>query len=176
MKDLTAMPLQLHSSGHPINPDLFLVLEQTKSQTNILRPKNDTEKLHRKLIFDVVNEVLVQKLELTSPYIKTRKLSRILPTGQRLLRQVCSEIDQLENENLKGENSENDDNLVSGEQVLKKSVEWQHFGSEMEEIVLEIERSIFKELIDDVVCCELDAAVAALQTKNQRRRKQLFTK
>ncbi|XP_039131470.1 protein LONGIFOLIA 1-like [Dioscorea cayenensis subsp. rotundata] len=100
MKDLTAMPLQLHSSGHPINPDLFLVLEQTKSQTNILRPKNDTEKLHRKLIFDVVNEVLVQKLELTSPYIKTRKLSRILPTGQRLLRQVCSEIDQLENEKL----------------------------------------------------------------------------
>ncbi|KAM0937499.1 putative protein LONGIFOLIA [Dioscorea sansibarensis] len=176
MKDLTAMPIQLHSSGHPINPDLFFVLEQTKSQTNILQPKNDTVKLHRKLIFDMVNEVLVQKLELTSPYIKTGKLSRILPTGQRLLRQVCSEIDQLQNESLKDENSDNnDDNFVSGEQVLKRSVEWQHFGSEMQELVLEIERSIFKELIDDVVCCELDAA-AALQTKTQRRRKQLFAK
>ncbi|KAJ0963510.1 hypothetical protein J5N97_028632 [Dioscorea zingiberensis] len=178
MKDLTAgpigtMPLQLHPSGHPINPDLFLVLEQTKSET-ALRQKNGPKKLHRKLIFNVVNEVLAQKLELTSPFKKVRKLSRSLPTGQRLLKEVCLEIDQLQNESSNSEKDGDNDNLISGEEVLRKSVEWQDFGSEVPELVLEIERSIFKELIDEVVCCEADAA--ALQAKSHRRRRQLFAK
>ncbi|KAM0951369.1 putative protein LONGIFOLIA [Dioscorea sansibarensis] len=189
MKDLTSrlaapMSIQLHPSGHPINPDLFTVLEQTKSGLLSqlkpvpeigLKPKSSPEKLHRKLVFDVVNEVLVQKLELTSHdplstlLIRTRKFARNLPTGHRLLKEVWVEIDELQSESLKDVNGEEDDNLISGEQG------WENFGTEMPSMVLEIERSIFKELIDEVVCGEANAA-AGLHAKSNRRRRQLFAK
>ncbi|CAN8234877.1 unnamed protein product [Cochlearia groenlandica] len=61
---------QLHPSGHPINPELFFVLEQTKgnSATHLLHREESTalnkEKLNRKLVFDTVNEILVEKLAL----------------------------------------------------------------------------------------------------------------
>ncbi|KAJ0980166.1 hypothetical protein J5N97_008421 [Dioscorea zingiberensis] len=195
MKDLTSRPaapmsIQLHPSGHPINPDLFIVLEQTKSgllsqlkpvpETD-LRPKFSPEKLHRKLIFDVVNEVLVQKLELTSHdplstlLIRARKLARIVPTGHRLLREVCAEIDELQAESLKDVNGEEDNNLISGEDVFQQEQGWDNSVVEMPGLVLEIERSIFKELIDEVVCGEANAA-AGLYAKSNRRRRQLFAK
>ncbi|KAF8112497.1 hypothetical protein N665_0064s0122 [Sinapis alba] len=56
LRDLSS-EFQLHASGHPINPELFLVLEQTKR-----RSSSGNEKLNRKLVFDAVNETLVKKL------------------------------------------------------------------------------------------------------------------
>ncbi|KAG4940735.1 hypothetical protein JHK87_044606 [Glycine soja] len=62
------LTFQHHSSGHPINPELFLLLEQTKLGSLLLKDKSrfgkaaymklNTEKWQRKLIFDVVNEIL----------------------------------------------------------------------------------------------------------------------
>ncbi|KAK6123128.1 hypothetical protein DH2020_043124 [Rehmannia glutinosa] len=49
---------QFHPSGHPINPELFLVLEQTKASTLLMI---DT-KLHRKLIFDALMRFLQENL------------------------------------------------------------------------------------------------------------------
>ncbi|GJW41860.1 longifolia 1-like protein [Tanacetum coccineum] len=67
---------QFHSSGHPINPELFLVLEQTKfSNLPKQEPSNkkllNKEKFHRKLIFDTVNEVLAKKLALVVPSLES---------------------------------------------------------------------------------------------------------
>ncbi|KAI7984711.1 Protein LONGIFOLIA 1 [Camellia lanceoleosa] len=73
LRDLNSITttFQLHPSGHPVNPELFLVLEQTKASTrlkeesnieNVVLMKNDKEKFHRKLLFDAVNEILVGKL------------------------------------------------------------------------------------------------------------------
>ncbi|XP_050151610.1 uncharacterized protein LOC126626347 [Malus sylvestris] len=64
---------QLHPSGHPINPELFYVLEQTKASSLLAKEecipdkvtlaKQEKEKSHRKLIFDAVNEIVVHKLD-----------------------------------------------------------------------------------------------------------------
>nr|GEV91737.1 protein longifolia 1 [Tanacetum cinerariifolium] len=59
---------QFHSLGHPINTELFLVLEQTKfSNFPKQEPSNkrllNKENFHRKLIFDTVNEVLAKKTD-----------------------------------------------------------------------------------------------------------------
>ncbi|XP_035838338.1 protein LONGIFOLIA 1-like [Helianthus annuus] len=61
---------QFHSSGHPINPELFLVLEQTKFR-NTPEKIIKKEKFHRKLIFDAVNEILAGKLALAVPFQKS---------------------------------------------------------------------------------------------------------
>ncbi|XP_073005037.1 protein LONGIFOLIA 2-like [Typha latifolia] len=188
VKDLSSgetgsTPIQLHPSGYPINPDLFLVLEQRKSgwlakpanmHQNINRSKYDPNKLHRKLIFDMVNELLTQKLELTSlgflpgQSCRAKNLAQKFPSGLHLLKELCSEIEQLKNE--KG--SCNDDrNMLSGQVVLRKSEGWTNFGREIPPVVLDIERSIFKELIDEVITGE---AVSGLQAKASRQRRKLF--
>ncbi|KAK1306344.1 Protein LONGIFOLIA 1 [Acorus calamus] len=111
LRDLTTAPVQLHPSGHPINPDLFLVLEQTKSgrllkaepvSNKAPRTKTDQEKVHRKLIFDAVNENLIQKLALAGPNSEpwvqavAVKLALRPPSGHRLLKELCSTIDQFQ--------------------------------------------------------------------------------
>ncbi|RDX92248.1 Protein LONGIFOLIA 1, partial [Mucuna pruriens] len=64
-----------HSSGYPINPKLFLALEQVKTNKmcfNIehnakkIAGLNSPEQMQRKLIFDVINDILAQKLILES--------------------------------------------------------------------------------------------------------------
>ncbi|XP_038982054.1 protein LONGIFOLIA 1 isoform X1 [Phoenix dactylifera] len=193
MKDINIgpmgpMPIQLHPSGRPINPDLFLVLEQTKSgmltklesiHENIPRPKPEREKIHRKLLFDVVNELLIQKLELTSPgaqpylMLRARKLAGSFPSGQQLLRELCSEIEQLKADTSISDCCNDDSNLISGQDVLRQSKGWYEFGTEVPDVVLEIERMIFKDLIDEVVSGE---GASGLQTKASRGRRQLFAK
>ncbi|KAG1347781.1 protein LONGIFOLIA 1 [Cocos nucifera] len=193
MKDIDCgtmgpMPIQLHPSGHPINPDLFLVLEQTKSSMptklesiheNTPRPKLEREKIHRKLLFDVVNELLIQKLELTSPgaqpylMLRARKLAGRFPSGQQLLRELCSEIEQLKADTTIHDCCNDDTNSISGQDVLRQSKGWHEFSTEVPDVVLEMERSIFKDLIDEVVSRE---GASGVQTKASSWRRQLFAK
>ncbi|KAG1341953.1 protein LONGIFOLIA 1 [Cocos nucifera] len=180
-----SMPIQHHPTGHAINPNLFLVLEQTKpaglskpepAPEKTLQPKPDPEKLHRKLVFDVVNEILLQKMDLVIPnprcnlLLEARKLS-----SQHLLKELCLEVDQLQAERLKASSfdDDGDGNLISYKHLLHQSEGWTDFGSELAGLVLEIERSIFKDLIDEVVTGE---AASGLQTKPSRLQMQLFAK
>ncbi|KAF3524641.1 hypothetical protein F2Q69_00050389 [Brassica cretica] len=61
------------SSCHPINPELFFVLEKTKgsSTTHMLLKEEskvlNKEKLYRTLVFDTVNNILVEKLVRLKP-------------------------------------------------------------------------------------------------------------
>ncbi|KAI3895254.1 hypothetical protein MKX03_030603 [Papaver bracteatum] len=106
------MSLQPHPSGHPINPDLFYVLEQTKTSNNYLTGTEkiceenavasnayQQEKLHRKLVFDSVNEILEHKLDsvgpLLNPWLQSNKLAGRTLNAQQLLRDLCSEIEKL---------------------------------------------------------------------------------
>lgn len=175
--------IQLHSSGQPINPDLFLVLEQTKiswlSKTepackSILRSKADKDKLKRKLLFDTVNEILIQKLSLTdpqcNPWLLPSKLAGEVPSGQRLLKELCSEIDRLKPNNL----DDNDDRSKSilREDVMRRAESWKDFCKEISDLVLNIERLIFKDLVDEIV----NGESLSLRAKKSRRRRQLFPK
>ncbi|XP_078180122.1 protein LONGIFOLIA 1-like [Carex rostrata] len=170
MKD--SLEVQLHASGNPINPDLFLVLEQRKSGW-VVKPegriKSDPQKTHRKLMFDLVNELLLQKLDFKTMVMKSIN-RQVSFGGQKLLREICAEIEELKRE--KG-SSEDESNVLSGKDMMKRSDGWAHFGREASGIVLDIERSIFKELIDDVVTGEV---MHGPKARANRRRKQLFFK
>ncbi|GJS48539.1 protein longifolia 1 [Tanacetum coccineum] len=160
---------QFHSSGHPINPELFLVLEQTKfSNLPKQEPSNkkllNKEKFHRKLIFDTVNEVLAKKLALVVPSLETFssksfKLANKTLNGQNLLRDLCMEIEELLQVKKKKEDAslhEEDDGLktILWEEVLNRAESWTDYDGELPVIALELERLIFEDLVNEVVLVE----------------------
>lgn len=179
---------QLHPSGQPINPELFFVLEQTKASTVLLKEEHvpgklgqsnpDKEKAHRKLIFDAVNEVLVKKLASlgpsNEPWLKPSKLARKTMNAQKLLRELCSEIEQLQINKSQCNLEEEDDGLkrILSEDVMHRSESWTGFDGDMSGLVLDVERFLFKELVDEIVLGE----AANLRTRPGRRCRKLFVK
>lgn len=155
----------LHSSGYPINPVLFLTLEQIKTNKmhfNIehgvkkIAKMNNHEQMQRKLIFDVVNEILVQKLILESsstlwskPYQPERRKLK----GQQLLDVLCTKIDKLQHKNRNVGLANEDEDLTSllWEGLMHQPTVRTECHSEIPNIVLDIERLIFKDLITEVV-------------------------
>ncbi|KAL2254105.1 protein LONGIFOLIA 2 [Sesamum indicum] len=186
LRDLSSSlsDFQFHPSGHPINPELFLVLEQTKGST-LLKEEcglkktaqlTTSEKFHRKLIFDTVNEILARKLVEGGPHFEAwsrpRKLARTALNAQKLLKELCSEIEELQAKNPKCISDEEDDgwkNILCND-VMHWSESWIDFDAEISGAVLDIERLIFKDLVDEVVIGES----AGLITKPGRRK--LFAK
>lgn len=159
LKELTAdamTPIQAHSSGYLINPDLFFVLEQTKSSRTCKeepgetglpdKQKTDHEKAHRRLIFDTVNELLIKKLSVfdADPWIRSSKLTTKSLTGQRFLHEICGEIDNL------ADNCYNDDDDVVYSLTCQLE-NWCDQRKDISAVVLDIERMIFKDLVDDIV-------------------------
>ncbi|KAJ6676858.1 LONGIFOLIA PROTEIN [Salix viminalis] len=187
LRDLSSglSTFQLHPSGHPINPELFFVLEQTKASNLVsqeecspgesFHSKTNPEKFHRKLIFDAVNEILVKKLALVGlspePWLKSGKLAKKTLSAQKLLKELCSEMEQLLVK--KSECSLEEDGLKSifWYDVMRRSESWVDFHSETSGIVLDVERLVFKDLVDEIVIGE----AAGFRTKPGRRR-QLFGK
>lgn len=183
--DLTAF--QLHPSGHPINPELFFVLEQTKASSllskedrgpgKVANSKPDREKFHRKLIFDAVNEILVAKLSLVGmcpePWPKPERLARKTVNAQKLLKELCIEIEQFQAKKLVCSMEEEEDGMKSilWEDVMHRSGSWTDCRSEISGMVLDVERLIFKDLVDEIVIGE-----AACARAKRGRRRQLFTK
>ncbi|XP_077222728.1 protein LONGIFOLIA 1-like isoform X2 [Tasmannia lanceolata] len=189
LKDLasTRTPIQLHPSGQPINPNLFFVLEQTKANCpsksepkygNVLQSKPDKEKLHRKLVFDSVNEILVRKLVFTcqsEPWLRPDKLMGTTPSGQQLLRELCSEIEQLRAYGSERSLDDDDDDWLGSllrADVMCREESWTDFCREKSGMVLDIERLIFKDLVDDIV----NGESLTQQARLSRRRRQLFAK
>ncbi|KAI4346689.1 hypothetical protein L6164_007562 [Bauhinia variegata] len=154
----------IHSLGHPINPRLFPALEQiktTKGVSNIggsnkkIVKTSNPEQTRRKLIFDVVNDILVQKLalETSSQWFQPNKLTGRKPWGEQLLNELCSEIDQLQCNKSNSSLADEDENLRSllqGDPMLHQTI-WTNCYSEISDIVLDVERMIFKDLITDIV-------------------------
>ncbi|KAK8507054.1 hypothetical protein V6N13_069847 [Hibiscus sabdariffa] len=178
--------LQLHPSGHPINPELFFVLEQTKASSLLAKAdsnsgkekKPDHEKFHRKLIFDLVNEILVGKLALVgaSPesWIYSGKLARKTLNAQKLLKELCTEIEHLKanKSNSNTEEEEEDLKNILWEDVMCQSESWTDFNSEISGMVLNVERLVFKDLVNEIVLGQ----GGILRSNQQRRRRQLFSK
>ncbi|CAA2990259.1 Hypothetical predicted protein [Olea europaea subsp. europaea] len=176
---------QFHPSGHPINPELFLVLEQTKASS--LRKEEFSaekttqlltrEKSHRKLFFDVVNEILRRKLAsigpLSEPCLRPNKLARKGFNAQKLLKELCSEIEELQMEISKCSFVDEDSGLkrILHEDFMHQSETWISFNGKISGVVQDIERLIFKDLVDEVVV----GKVTGLKTKTIRRG-QIFAK
>ncbi|XP_056685349.1 protein LONGIFOLIA 1 isoform X2 [Spinacia oleracea] len=178
---------QLHPSGHPINPELFYVLEQTKASSLLAKGENvdevslsksKPEKFHRKLIFDAVNEILTEKLAIegppTEPWLKPTKLAKKTLNAQKLLRELCSEIEllQIKKQDFSPEEEEDVLKCILWEDVMHRSDSWTDFRGEFSNVVLDLERSIFKDLVDEIVIGES----ARHRRKPNRRCRQLFSK
>ncbi|KAJ8773144.1 hypothetical protein K2173_028321 [Erythroxylum novogranatense] len=177
---------QVHPSGHPINPELFLVLEQTKSSSlawkeeysprESMTSKKNLEKSQRQLIFDVVNEILLKKLALLEPclesWLKSYKLARKTLSAQKLLKELCSEIEQLQVKKWECSSEEEEDGLkgILWEDEVQRWEGWTDFNAEVSGLVLDVERLIFKDLVDEIVRGE----AARARPKQQARRRQLF--
>ncbi|CAJ1833777.1 unnamed protein product [Sphenostylis stenocarpa] len=146
-----------HSPGHLIDPKLFFALEQMKTKKRHFNIEDNAkkiariinpEKMQRKLIFDVVNDILVQKLILDSSsalWCQPNELAGRTPKGQQLLDELCTEIDQLQPQNGHISLIQEDENLKHYHAI------WTNCCNEMPNIVLDIERLIFKDLITEVV-------------------------
>ncbi|GMH21906.1 hypothetical protein Nepgr_023749 [Nepenthes gracilis] len=177
---------QLHPSGHPINPVLFLVLEQTKASSLLLKPdkaarlKPDPEKFHRKLIFDAVNEILAQKLAAVGPppepWFRPIKLVRNTLNAQKLLRELCADIEQLQPKKQDCCSLDEEEDDLKGillEDFMHRFDNWTDFHADVSGVVLDVERSIFKDLINEVVTGE---AGGTSKDNRSRHCKQLFSK
>ncbi|KAI9088379.1 hypothetical protein K1719_029828 [Acacia pycnantha] len=185
LRDLSSelLTFQLHPSGHPINPELFFVLEQTKASSFIPKEecgagkvaclKLNAEKFHRKLIFDAVNEILGVKLALVSsspePWVKPSRLAKKTLKAQKLLKELCFEVENMQSKKPESSVEDEEDGLKSLllEDVMHGSESWTDFHGEISGVVLDAERLIFKDLIDEIVIGE----AAILRIKSGRRRK-----
>ncbi|XP_062199156.1 protein LONGIFOLIA 2-like [Phragmites australis] len=187
MKDLGSgqAGLQLHSSGYPINPDLFLMLEQRKAGW-VTKPdgihqsrsgtKSDPKRAHRKLMFDAVNELLFQKFEKENIVYSVSSFTRVkdppakVLSGQQLVKFLSSGIEDQETERLRI--CQKDSSVIPDAEILHRLQGWTSFRRELPGMVLEIERSIFKELVDEVVHGE--SADGPQMKVAGRRRRRLF--
>jgi Domain of unknown function (DUF4378) len=165
-KDLSSFVLP-QQAEYPINPDLFFVLEQTKSKN----------KVHRRLTFDLVNEIIGEELERsTSPltyselHIYTRKLG-----GEKLLNELCTKIDKIQTGVMKSmasdgaDETEEEELEISCEEAFRQMRGWDKFETELQGMVLEIERSVFKDLVDEIIESESSEVI-----KQHKIRRQLF--
>nr|AGT16623.1 hypothetical protein SHCRBa_261_H05_F_70 [Saccharum hybrid cultivar R570] len=141
------MPCLFQQPSYPINPGLFLILEQAKPTAG---------KLHRKLIFDIANELIANKIYSGSSvrqplqFIQCKKSS-----GWHLFKELCSEIEMLRSEASTIRLSEEEDEESKlAKNAVREMGKWKSFGSELQGMVLDIERSIFKNLIDEVISGE----------------------
>ncbi|KAI7724528.1 hypothetical protein M8C21_004545, partial [Ambrosia artemisiifolia] len=143
--DSAIRQVQLHPTSSLIKPELF----------HLLKNKDD-ENIRRKLIFDYVNEILFNKIVNMDGQICGRFMN-----GEKLLEELWLEINALQ----KGfrrctydEDYDIDDdeviNIVSAD-LNKRSEDWGTCYFEVPGVVLDIERLIFKDLINEVVNAEV---------------------
>ncbi|XP_071703516.1 protein LONGIFOLIA 1-like [Rutidosis leptorrhynchoides] len=159
--DCATTIVDLHPTSSLINPELFKILEKNKECTS----KN--EKLRRKMIFDTVDNLLVEKLATSTSSRLTSKTKAKTLNAEKLLEEVCIEIDNFES-NTSGGIYDNIINIID-EGVNKKSEDWNNC-SEVPSIVLDIECLIFKDLISEIV----NGEIGGPQEGYGHRRRQLF--
>ncbi|KAI3762003.1 hypothetical protein L1987_52426 [Smallanthus sonchifolius] len=141
---------ELHSTGSLIKPELFHILEKTKDECHKKNPRSKSnENVRRKLIFDSVNDILFHKLAMSS--LSGKRCGRSVD-GEKLLTELWLEIDSLQSSSERGIYDEDDEVKVHvSADVNKNSQDWNMYCYEVPSLVLDIERLIFKDLIDEIV-------------------------
>ncbi|RAL40836.1 hypothetical protein DM860_008534 [Cuscuta australis] len=165
----------LHPTVHLINPELFDVLEQTEElqtegPTKELPHLKFDQKTHRKIVFDTVKEIIVQKLS-PEEGLSMRGGRRL--SGHQLLKEVHREMDYLRPAKPDSSLDAEKDELVSiiNADLKHESEEWVESHCEIPTLVVDIERLIFKELITEIISDE----AARLKDRSMRHCRQLFS-
>ncbi|KAL8038528.1 hypothetical protein ABFX02_11G113600 [Erythranthe guttata] len=175
LEDTTPTANQLLSSCPLINPDVFHALEETEDPleeaNGEFTEKNNqiklNQKIDRKIVFDAVNEMLVRKI--TSGRFFTLGRERV--GMKELVKEVYSEMDNLCRMPYCNvdDNDDGSIGLVTAD-MKYRSDEWTDRSCEFSGLVLDIERQIFKDLINEVVIGE----VMSLSDWPKRHSRQLF--
>ncbi|KAL3685244.1 hypothetical protein R1sor_003266 [Riccia sorocarpa] len=161
----------VNPAGNPIDSTVYDYLDEKKGIAEYGWEKNpdgicDSVKwegmkarqaMDRRMLFDTVNDILTTMLV---PYVNVKPWMQALvlpplrkrPTGQKLVQAVWDELQALPPQ------EPCDDICESLYLVLQKDLTlaanaWISFSEEVEEIGLEIEKMIYQELLDEVVCC-----------------------
>ncbi|KAL9243038.1 hypothetical protein vseg_016977 [Gypsophila vaccaria] len=156
------------SKYFPDDSNLFMLLEKRNSIRGSRRHNSKVSVLQRKLIFDTIIEILDRNTQL--PPWKVASIPETRPMSD----QIWSEFQKIREQGP----SEDLLEVICG--VLKKDMAedsttgWVGFPMEMSEAVLDIERSIFKDLIGEII-----RDLASVAEKNMRllqapRRKLVF--
>ncbi|KAL9252846.1 LONGIFOLIA 1-like protein [Drosera capensis] len=151
------------SETQAINPKLFCILEQTRSilpsvaalpSSNRNVASRLEDKVERRLVFDVTNETLVQKLYFTDLYptlspscSKKPKGSSI--SGPRLLKELSAKIESLQ-ANSSNNKFDNEEDFLRGiieKDLINGSLDWMLSGEEVPGLALDVEHLIFKDLV-----------------------------
>lgn len=176
-KETSIMPTtnQLLSSSPLISPDIFHALEETEDPyeeaNGELIEKNDVikpnQKVERKIVFDAVNGMLVRKI--TSDRLFSLGSKRMSTGG--LIKEVYLEMDYLCRMPYSNLDDEDDASIrLLAADMKYQSDEWTDQSGDVPALVLDIERLIFKDLINEVVTGE----VVGLPEWPKRHCRQLF--
>ncbi|CAH8385710.1 unnamed protein product [Eruca vesicaria subsp. sativa] len=158
LRDLeySMITIQLNKARLPINPGLFFILEQNRHRGR-QQQTNQAEKIRRKLIFDTVNEILAQRFTAegcTKPRLTANPVTAMekISKGEQLLKTLCLEIDRLQQNNSQCILEDDKEDLIWTD-LQCQSMNMKEFGGETPGIVLDIERMIFRDLINEVCFC-----------------------
>ncbi|KAL9673983.1 hypothetical protein QQ045_030247 [Rhodiola kirilowii] len=176
---------QPHISGHPINPELFFVLEQTQSSA---LPTGDRNRSRRRLIFDCINEnlagLLVPSGMFSDSQSMPKKLAKNTITARQLLKNLCDRTEQLQAKSNQRRKVEYEEDRVEEhglknilfDDLMHMDDKWGNSDKSLPEVVLDIERMLFKDLVKEIVCDE--AVLFTLRSSAIRScgRKLLFNK
>ncbi|KAG2295284.1 hypothetical protein Bca52824_041953 [Brassica carinata] len=151
------MSIQLNKARLPINPGLFFILEQNKGMGLRQHQTNPTEIIRRKLIFDTVNEILAQRFTAegcTKPRLTANPITTMenISKGEQLLKTLCLEIDRLQENNSQCI-LEDDKEDLKWNDLQCHGMNLKAFEGETPGIVLDIERMIFRDLVNEVCFC-----------------------
>ncbi|OIT28709.1 PREDICTED: uncharacterized protein LOC109212320 [Nicotiana attenuata] len=148
---------KLYSQSHPLDPCIFHHLELFHPSIFTVPRSSLSQRCNRKLIFQLVNELLVEILE--PYYIKLNPIWLITPKKRRLHRQMnglelintlVMRIQSLPSANCQV--LEDIDALIDKDLRKKElGIRGRVFEEEGESIVLEIERDIFESLLHEYV-------------------------
>ncbi|KAL7115552.1 hypothetical protein ACP275_04G189700 [Erythranthe tilingii] len=142
-----------HSSDQPLGPQLFEQVEtrwpQEQEELNGLPDFNGC--WHHKMVFDLVNEVLIELYDVSLPYYPKALSSscyvRPFPLRDRIVDDVIKTVGSFLN--LKPDEMESYD-LIVGRDFGRDRM-WMNLQVETECVALDIEDMIFDEMLDDVI-------------------------
>lgn len=126
--------------------------------------KNNTQVLHKQLVYDVVNEILARKLKAFNSGCQHDHLPKPNTLSLLLLfKELCLEVKHLQS-SIDRNFQEKD--TVFTKDLLRRSNAWDRFDSEVPSVVSEIESLIFIDLISEII----DSSIGTVLGTKQRYR------
>lgn len=148
-----ASEIPWHASDQPFSPQLFEEVEAgwPHEQDQLTGWPDFCGCWHHQMLFDLVNEVLLEVYDISLPYYPKALSSschvRPFPRGNHIIEEICTSISTLLN--MKPEEKQSLDGIVARD--LAHDHSWMNLQLETESVALDLEDMIFSELLQEVI-------------------------